>query len=155
MVGASGVGIPAPQVYENLERGVVAGAVWVMDAYRTFRLNEVAPKVTNTRFIVQPMAVLMNKATYDALPDADKAVIDAASGRATADWIASVIDTTDAEIEAAFRADDKVTIVDLTEEELAAWTEAFAGAADAWVKEQLDPGAAGAALERARAVAAK
>lgn len=155
MAGASGVGIPAPQVYENLERGVVSGAVWVMDAYRTFRLNEVAPNVTNTKFIASPMAVLMNKNTYNALSDADKAVIDEMSGRATAEWIASVIDTTDAEIEAAFRADDKVTFVDLTADEQAAWDATFAGAADAWVNGQPDAAAAAAALERARAIAAE
>lgn len=76
MVGASGVGIPAPQVYENLERGVVQGAVWVMDAYRTFRLNEVAPYVTTAHFTASPMAILMNRRAYDSLPDADKAVLD-------------------------------------------------------------------------------
>ncbi|SDN56539.1 TRAP-type C4-dicarboxylate transport system, substrate-binding protein [Lutimaribacter pacificus] len=153
MAGASGVGIPAPQVYENLERGVVAGAVWVMDAYRTFRLNEVAPNVTNTKFIAQPMAVLMNKGAYDSLPDADKAVIDEMSGRATAEWIASVVDETDASNEAAFRDAGEVTFIDLTDEEKAAWDAAFAGAADAWVKGQPDPAAAAAALDRARAVA--
>ncbi|MGB0903392.1 MAG: TRAP transporter substrate-binding protein DctP, partial [Mangrovicoccus sp.] len=57
MVGASGVGIPAPQVYENLERGVVSGAVWVMDAYRTFRLDEVAPYITTSGFMASPMAI--------------------------------------------------------------------------------------------------
>ncbi|MCM2561679.1 TRAP transporter substrate-binding protein [Lutimaribacter sp. EGI FJ00015] len=155
MVGASGVGIPAPQVYENLERGVVSGAVWVMDAYRTFRLNEVAPNVTNTNFIAQPMAVLMNKTAYDSLPDSDKAVIDEMSGRATAEWIASVIDETDAVNEAAFREEGEVTFIDLTDEEKSAWNAAFAGAADAWVNGQADTAAAAAALERARAIAAE
>lgn len=153
-IGASGVGIPAPQVYENLERGVVSGAVWVMDAYRTFRLDEVAPQVTNTRFIAQPMAVLMNKRTYDALSEADKAVIDALSGRAAAEWIAGVVDATDAEVEAAFRDKGGVSFIDLSAAEEAAWAAAFDGAAEAWAADQADPEAAAAALARARAVAA-
>lgn len=153
MVGASGVGVPAPQVYENLERGVVAGAVWVMDAYKTFRLNEVAPNVTNTTFITSPMAILMNARTYDSLSDADKAVIDEMSGRATAEWIAGVIDQTDAEIEKALREAGEVNFIDLTDEERAAWDETFAGAADAWVAEQADPDAAKATLGQARHVA--
>lgn len=153
MVQASGVGVPAPQVYENLERGVVSGAVWVMDAYKTFRLNEVAPHVTNTTFIASPMAILMNKRTYDALSDADKAVIDEMSGRATAEWIAGIIDTTDAELEQAFRDAGEVNFIDLTDAEKAAWDETFAGAADTWVAEQADPEAARAALVTAREVA--
>ncbi|ATG48850.1 C4-dicarboxylate ABC transporter substrate-binding protein [Celeribacter ethanolicus] len=153
MVGASGVGIPAPQVYENLERGVVSGAVWVMDAYRTFRLNEVAPYVSTTGFMSSPMSILMNKRTYDSLSDADKAVIDEMSGRATAEWIASVVDQTDAEIEAAFREDDKVTFIDPDAAGMAAWAEAFAAAPALWVSEQPDPAAAQAALDRAHEVA--
>lgn len=155
LLGASGVSVPAPQVYENLERGVVQGAVWVMDAYRTFRLNEVAPFVTDTRFTAQPMAILMNKASYESLSDADRAVLDGATGRATAEWIAGVVDATDAEIEAAFRADGKVTFTDLTPEAQAEWDAALAGAPAAWIAEQPDPAAAEAILTRAKAIAGK
>lgn len=154
MVGASGVGIPAPQVYENLERGVVSGAVWVMDAYRTFRLNEVAPNITTAGFITSPMAILMNKRTYDALSDADKSAIDDMSGRFTAEWIASVVDQTDQEIEEAFRAAGEVTFVDIDPDAPGAWADAFAGAETAWVDGQRDPAAAQAALDRAKTVVA-
>lgn len=152
MVGASGVGIPAPQVYENLERGVVQGAVWVMDAYRTFRLNEVAPYITSTHFTASPMAVLMNKAAYDSLSDADKAVLDEMSGRATAEWIASVVDETDAEVEAAFRASGDVTFVDLDAEGMAAWQTALSGAPAAWIAGQPDAAVAQSVLDRATAL---
>lgn len=150
MVGASGVSVPAPQVYENLERGVVKGAVWVMDAYRTFRLNEVAPYVTDIRFTASPMAILMNKNTYDSLSDADKKVIDEMSGRANAEWIAGVVDQTDAEIEKVFRADPDVTFTELTDEDRAAWDKALADAPAKWVAEQPDQAAAEAVLKRAQ-----
>ncbi|MCE5973154.1 TRAP transporter substrate-binding protein [Sinirhodobacter sp. WL0062] len=149
LVGASGVSVPAPQVYENLERGVVQGAVWVMDAYRTFRLNEVAPYVTDTRFTAQPMAILMNKAAYESLSDADRAVLDDMTGRATAEWIAGVVDATDAEIEAAFRADGKVTFTDLDADTQAKWDAALADAPAKWLAEQADPAVAEAVLIRA------
>ncbi|MGB0661145.1 MAG: TRAP transporter substrate-binding protein [Mangrovicoccus sp.] len=155
MVGASGVGIPAPQVYENLERGVVSGAVWVMDAYRTFRLDEVAPYITTSGFMASPMAILMNKRSYESLPEADRAVLDDMSGRATAEWIASVVDETDAQVEADFRAAGEVTFTDIDGDDSAAWAAAFAGAEAAWVAGQADTAAAEAALETAKAVAAK
>ncbi len=152
MIRASGVGIPAPQVYENLERGVVSGAVWVMDAYKTFRLNEVAPNVTNTKFITSPIAVLMNKRTYNNLSDADRAVIDGMSGRAIADWIAKIIDTTDADIEKALRDAGDVNFIDLTDEEKAAWDETFASSDDAWAAQQSNAAAAAKVLAKARSV---
>ncbi len=154
MLGASGVSIPAPQVYENLERGVVKGAVWVMDAYRTFRLNEVAPSITTTKFMASPMAILMNKAAYEGLSAEDRAVIDTMSGAAAAEWIAKVVDETDAAIEADFRAKGEVTFIEPTPEETAAWEAALAGAPAAWVAGQPDPAAAQAVLDRATAVSA-
>lgn len=152
MFGASGVAIPAPQVYENLERRVVSGAVWVMDAYRTFRLNEVASSVTTLSFTASPMAILMNKAAYDSLPEADRKVLDEAAGRAFGEWIANVVDTTDAEIEKSFRDAGKVKFVDPDPAALEKWEKAFAPAADKWVAGQPDKDAAKAALEAARAV---
>lgn len=151
MLGASGVAIPAPQVYENLERRVVSGAVWVMDAYKTFRLDEVAPTVTSLRFTSQPMAILMNKSSWDSLPDEDRKTLEAASGRVMAEWIAGVVDATDAEIEQGFREGGSVTFIDLDEAAAAEWTTALAPATAAWIAGQPDGAAAQAALDTARA----
>ncbi|AMM87311.1 C4-dicarboxylate ABC transporter substrate-binding protein (plasmid) [Martelella sp. AD-3] len=155
MLGASGVSIPAPQVYENLERGVVSGAAWVMDAYKTFRLDEVAPSITTLKFTAQPMAILMNKRTYEALPEADRAVIDAMSGTSQAAKIAATVDAADAAIEADYRAAGKVDFVALTEADMALWNDALSGAADRWIGEQSDPEAAKAVLETARKASAE
>lgn len=155
MLGASGVAIPAPQVYENLERGVVSGAVWVMDAYKTFRLGEVAPSVTTQRFTAQPMAILMNKAAWDSLPEEDRKVFEAETGRVLADWIAGVVDATDAEIEKGFREGGKVTFIDPDAATAAEWTAALAPAAEAWVAGQPDQAAATAALAAAHAAVGK
>ncbi len=155
LLGASGVAIPAPQVYENLERRVVSGAVWVMDAYRTFRLDEVAPSVTSLRFTASPMAILMNKAAWDSLPEDDRAVLEAASGRVMAEWVADVVDATDAEIEQGFRDAGKVKFIDLDAATVAEWTGALAPAADAWIASQPDQDKARAALETARTTVGK
>lgn len=154
MMGASGVPIPAPQVYENIERNVVSGAAWTMDAYRTFRLNEVAPNITATRLIASPLAILMNRASYDGLPEADKAVFDAQTGRVLAEWIAERVDTTEAEIETALREAGEVAFVDLDAAGTAAWQAALSGAADAWLAGQQGDAAA-SVLERAREIAAQ
>ena len=146
-LGASGVPIPAPQVYENIERNVVGGAAWTMDAYKTFRLSEVAPTVTNTRFIATPLAFLMNKATYEGLPDADRAVIDEMSLASRSAWVADRIDTVEAKIEADLRSGGEVQVIDLTEAEAQAWTTALSVAGDLWVDSK--PENAAAVLKRA------
>lgn len=152
MLGASGVSIPAPQVYENLERHVVSGAVWVMDAYRTFRLDEVAPAVTSLRFTASPMAILMNRAAYESLPEEDRRVLDEMAGRKMAEWVAGIVDATDAEIEGDFRNAGKVKFIDLEEPSVAAWHTALAPAAEKWVAGQPDREAAARALDVARTI---
>lgn len=151
LMGASGVPIPAPQVYENIERNVVGGAVWTMDAYRTFRLYEVAPYVTRTRLMASPLAILMNKRTYDGLSDADKAVIDEMSLAARGEWVAERIDTAEARIEAELLDQGEVTFVDLDAEAAEAWTTALGGAGALWLSDK--PAEAGAVLDRAKAIA--
>lgn len=136
MLGASGVSIPAPQVYENLDRGVVDGAIWVFDAFKTFRLNEVAPHIAMTQLSATPMAILMNKSAYEALPDVDKKVIDEMSGRSTSEWVASVIDEYDFEQQKQFRQDYEVEFNDLTEAEQAKWDDVLSGALPAWLEAQ-------------------
>ncbi len=150
LLGASGVAIPAPQVYENLERRVVSGAVWVMDAYRTFRLNEVAPSVTSLRFTASPMAILMNKAAYEKLSEEDRKVIDEMSGRSMAEWVAGVVDEADAGLEAEFRKSGEVRFIEPDEATRAEWSAALARAPELWVASQPDKAAAEAALALAR-----
>ncbi|WP_102225603.1 TRAP transporter substrate-binding protein [Acidimangrovimonas sediminis] len=154
LVGASGVSIPAPQVYENLERGVVSGAVWVMDAYRTFRLYEVAPYVVDTRVTASPMAILMNRNTYNALPGADRKVIDEMSGKAAATWISDVVDTTDAAIAKTFHENPKIHFVTLSDAQQTAWDTALKGASAAWVAAQTDKAGARKVLKEAEQVSA-
>jgi TRAP-type C4-dicarboxylate transport system substrate-binding protein len=152
-LGAAGVPMPAPQVYENIGRNVVSGAAWTMDAYLTFRLYEVAPNVTETRFIASPLAFLMNKATFKALPDEDKAVIDTMSLSARSAWVAERIDTGEAEIEEQMRAAGEVNFISLDGEATAAWNAALAGARDLWLSDK--PIGAKVVLDRALALSAQ
>jgi TRAP-type C4-dicarboxylate transport system substrate-binding protein len=108
-----------------------------------------------TRVTASPMAVLMNRSAYDALSDADRAVIDEMSGRAAAEWIAEVVDATDAEIEAQLRADGKVIFIDLDPAQRQAWEDALSGAPAKWVAQQSEQAAADAVLTRATEMSAQ
>ncbi|MEL6551430.1 MAG: TRAP transporter substrate-binding protein [Pseudomonadota bacterium] len=84
-LGASPVGIPVPAFPEALSRGTVDGGVIPYEIVPPLKVHELADSHTqiggdralyNTFFVWG-----MNRASYDALPDDLKAVIDANSGR--------------------------------------------------------------------------
>jgi TRAP-type C4-dicarboxylate transport system substrate-binding protein len=135
-LGATGVRVPGPQVYEALERGVADGTVWVFNAYKSFRLAEVAPKITKIGMTSIPLALVMNKRTYNALPAEDKKAIDDASNRAMSEWMADVMDAYEKEQEEVARNNPKITFTDLSDNELQQWKTALKDAPNLWVERQ-------------------
>lgn len=99
-LGASPVGMPVPAFPEALSKGVVDGGVIPYEIVPPLKVHELADSHTqiggdralyNTFFIWG-----MNKASYDALPDDLKAVIDANSGAETSAWAGRAMDEGDA-----------------------------------------------------------
>lgn len=152
MLGVTGTVIPVNQIHENLERGVVDGMVWTLDGYDTFQFYELAPRITMIKFTAAPMVILMNKDRYASLSAADRAVIDATSGREFARQIADIYDQNNAEIIAKFRSQEGVTVIDLDADQEKVWADAFKDAPDAWI-DALPEGFDGQSLlDRARAI---
>ncbi len=76
-LGAAPVGMPPTQVYENLEKGVIDGAVFPWDAIKGFRLEGQLKHHLDARVYTACFHVLMNEQRYAALPaDVKKAVDD-------------------------------------------------------------------------------
>lgn len=132
-LGGTAVSLPAPQVYESLDRDVIDGAMWNVQAYDSFRLYEVAPRFVDLRLSATPIVVLMNKASYQRLSEADRQVIDAHSGRWFSDWIAKKGDDFDAERRQALAAAGKLTVVTPTPEQEAEWRKVIAHGVDLWL----------------------
>ena len=112
----------------------MVNTTWPQSTLSDFKLDEVADALT----VGAPLGritfyTVMNQSTYNALSDAEKAAIDAASGEALSKsaedaWLA----TADAALAAA-RADANNTVVDLTADEAAAFQAAVAGVVDSYV----------------------
>lgn len=81
-LGASPVGMPPAQIYESLERGVLDGVVTTWDLVSAIKLNETLKYHTDARSYAAAFYVVMNKQTYDALPEDVRKVIDEMSGDA-------------------------------------------------------------------------
>ena len=68
LLGASPVIIPMPDVYENLQKGVVDGATMPAEAMVSWKLYEVASNITEVRTIPPSFQLIMNKQVWESLP---------------------------------------------------------------------------------------
>ena len=83
-LGAVPVGMPVPQVYEALARGVVDGAWLPWTIMRPFRLQEVTRYHTEVALGCTLFVLTMNKARYDGLPADVRRLVDTTTGMALA-----------------------------------------------------------------------
>jgi len=80
-LGAQPVGMPAPNTYPSLQRGVIDGVAMPWEAMKSFRLNEQATYHTELGLYTLSFVVTMNKDIYNSMPDDLKAIVDAHSGK--------------------------------------------------------------------------
>lgn len=81
-LGATPVQMPAGEIYNSLQTGLIDGVITGASAVGDFKLDEVA----NSYTIGAPLGrisfyLVMNKAKYDGLPDGERAALDAIAGR--------------------------------------------------------------------------
>ena len=132
--GAVPVGMPMPQTYGAIEKGVVDGAVVGISVVNSFKLAEVVKNyIVDLPMGYSPQMIAMNRKVYDALSSKQRAVIDRNSGlelslkgarlyeRARQGGLKTVTK----------RAD--TTITTLTKAEKAAWKASLRTIVDKWV----------------------
>ncbi len=158
-LGASPVGMPVPQFPEAIARGVVDGGVIPWEQSPSLKLDELTDSHTDVagdRSLYNLYFLwAMNKATYEALPDDLRAVIDANSGLMASRWAGQAHDTGDALGRDIMAASGNV-IATLSEEATAQIRTIGEGVTRNWITEMDAKGYDGAALVAAaqRAVAA-
>ena len=133
-LGATPVQMPISEVYNALQTGLIDGVFTGSSTLIDFKLDEVADAI----ILGAPLGRLtfytvMTQAKYDSLPADQQAAIDAVAGEvlsksAEEAWYA----TANASLEAA-RADSKNVMVDLTADEIAAFSAAIQGVVDSYV----------------------
>lgn len=79
-LGASPVGMPPSQVYENLQKGTLDGTLFTWDAVGAFRLNEVLQYHTDARAYTVSFYFVMSQRRFDSLPESVQNAIDELSG---------------------------------------------------------------------------
>ncbi len=149
LLGATPVGMPAPQVPEALSKGVIDGAILPFEVARPLRVHELTDSHTDfggSRGLYTAVFLFaMNKDRYASLPADLKQVIDDNSGLALAKRIGRVWDTAEiAGREAAMQLSDAFYHIEGAE--LEHWRKATEPAIDTWVRQMDARGANGRAL---------
>ncbi|MGQ4878082.1 TRAP transporter substrate-binding protein [Billgrantia sp. LNSP4103-1] len=79
-MGANPVGMPAPDIYTAMQRGVVDGLSFPWEGLKGFRINELVEYHTEVPFYTLIFVATMNQRTYDSLSPEQQEAIDANSG---------------------------------------------------------------------------
>lgn len=132
-LGAVPVGMPVPDTYEALSRGVVDGALLPWEVAGPLRINDLTRHHLESTLYTATFLFAMNKARYQGLPAELRAVIDAASGAALAERIGAVWDAAEAPARTAAVAAGH-TLHRLSPEQVARWTEITAPVAERWAE---------------------
>jgi TRAP-type C4-dicarboxylate transport system substrate-binding protein len=94
-LGAQPVGMPAPEAYPSLQRGVIDGVSFPWEGMKSFRLNEEAGHHTEIGLYSVSFIVTMNKGIYDGMPDDLKQIVDQHSGQAWSAQAGAAFDALD------------------------------------------------------------
>ncbi|NMG72325.1 TRAP transporter substrate-binding protein [Parazoarcus communis] len=153
-LGATPVGMPAPQMAEGLSKGVIDGALLPWEAVpptKTHELTKFHAEASGQYALSTATTIfVMNKAKYDSLPADLRRVIDNNRGR-------DVSGLAGAELDAAGKlAHDQVvargnTVYAIPAAEVERWRAASSGVAEEWIKEVSAKGVDGRALHAAAA----
>lgn len=135
-LGAEPIGMPVPAVPEALSTGVIDGTTIPWEVTTSLRTSELVHNHTgftgDRGLYSQTFAVVMNKDTYDALPDDLKAIIDEESGVKLAAELGRTMDEYDV-IGLGMAEELDNNIITLDEAETQRWKEAAQPIIDQWI----------------------
>ncbi len=148
-LGAVAIGMPVPAVPEAVSKGVIDGAVIPWEVTLPLKMSELVTNHTGFEgdrgLYTATFLFAMNKASYDALPDDLKKVIDDNSGVEAARLAGRAMDEVD-KIGLAKAEKAGNTIITLDAAETARWKEAAGPVVESWIAEMDGKGMDGAGM---------
>lgn len=142
-MGGSGVGLPAPELYDSLDQGVIDGLVIADTGIQSFALHEVVNYATLINLYVSTQFLAMNPGTWDELSEAQQQAITELSGR---ELSMTGAETYDAEREAVVQRYEEWDLEVVEVDDMAPWEEAGQVVVDDWISDQEDEGRPGQAI---------
>jgi TRAP-type transport system periplasmic protein len=90
--GAVALNLPAPDIFENLQKGVIDGFTMPIHAATDYKLETITKYYTDVRFNNSQLIIAMNLNKYNSLPDVVKIAIDSVSGVTGAKFFGEAMD---------------------------------------------------------------
>jgi TRAP-type transport system periplasmic protein len=135
-MGASAVGMPAPDIYDSVERGVIDGYFLANSATRVFDLGPTTSYRTACNCYTGAFVLVMNQGQWDSLSPAQQEAIDSLTGRDLALQVAAEHQAMGDEVEAEYWPANDVETIELSDEEFDRWREAVQPVFDGWIEER-------------------
>ena len=150
--GASPVGMPLPQIPENISKGVIDGALLPWEVTPSIRLAELLGNHTelggDRALYTATFVLAMNWDAYEAMPDDLRAILDEQTGKVLSQFGGEVLAKADAFGRGKAEGNN---VVQLDEAEVARWIEAAQPVYSRWIERAQERGFDGeATIEQAR-----
>ena len=148
-LGATGIRVPAPKVYETLASNAADGVMMPMEGKASFKLYEVA-KHTYTvpgGFYRGSFALIMNQDTYDNLSEEDRAALDGVFGEAASRMAGQVWDKLDAVGRDKLDSTEGNALHEATADDVAKWQDMTGPIIESVMAEVNDKGVDAAAVK--------
>jgi len=134
LLGGTPLSIPAPDIYESVQRGVAQGAVMTWNGLTTFKLQEVTSYHLNTSLGATLAMMFMTKKKYGSLPQAAREIIDANSGEGESRRAGIYYDKIQQTAVALVKSSDRQDVVDQTAAQAADWRKRIEPVTADWVQ---------------------
>ena len=145
-MGASTVGMPAPEIYDSVERGVIDGYFLANSATRVFDLGATTSYRTACNCYTGAFVLAMNQGQWDQLSPAQQEAIESLTGKDLALQVAAEHQAMGDEVEAEYWPENDVETIELSDEEFDRWREAVQPVFDGWIEEREAEGVPGQAM---------
>ncbi len=139
-MGGSPVGMPAPEMYDSVERGVINGLMTAATALRSFGLFDVLDYGVVCNCYVAAQFLVVNQASWDQLSESQQEIVNSVAQRNMSMWAAEAYDRIYDEVIAEL-PEHGIELIELSDDELAVWHEAGEAVVEQWLA---DAEAAGA-----------
>ncbi|KAF0824929.1 TRAP transporter substrate-binding protein [Cytobacillus firmus] len=132
--GATPVSLPAPEIYDAMQKGVIDGGVLPVAAIKDFNLFDVVDYVTLGDFNTSIYYVAMNKNSWDKIPKEDQEMINELIGVPMAEKAGAAFDK-QKELAEKEAKDGGTEFITLSDSDLQKFKDASKGVTENWLSE--------------------
>ncbi|MFC3526408.1 TRAP transporter substrate-binding protein [Marinococcus halophilus] len=141
--GATSVSLPAPDIYDSMQKGVIDGAIIPVTAIEDFNLYDVVDYVTIGDFNTALFYVTMNKESWNEIPNQDQKIIEQELlGEPMASLAGQKFDELEQETEVEAK-EQGIEFYELPEEEINKFENASENVTQNWIEDMESQGVEG------------